>query len=84
MKRISVRISIRVNGGGWQSRKSGPCICQEIAEVLAAVKVVDVGQALPPHKHQGQHGIDGRWLREKEALDKPHCSGSCASSDPDT
>lgn len=50
---------------GWQSRKPGPCICQELVEVLAAVKVADVGQALPLHKHQGQHGMDGRWLREK-------------------
>ena len=24
----------------------------------------------------------GRWLREKEALDKPHSSGSCASTSP--
>lgn len=57
--------SAGLTGGGlvWQSRKSAPCICQEIVEVLAAVKVVNVGQALPSHKHQGQHGIDGRWLR---------------------
>lgn len=24
----------------------------------------------------------GRWLRQKEALDKPHSSGSCASAGP--
>lgn len=60
-------------------QESGPCVCQEIAEVLAAVKVVDVGQALPHHKHQGQHRRDGLWLREKEALDKAHCSVPAAS-----
>lgn len=71
--------------GYWReyNRVSGPYICQELGYVLVAVKVVDVGQALPSHKHQGQHRMDGRWLREKEALDKPHWSGSGASTNPD-
>lgn len=39
---------------GKSNRVSGLLIRQGLVEVPAPVKGVDVGQALPPHKHQGQ------------------------------
>lgn len=52
----SKQVQKETENGCWSpyNRVSGLFIRRGLLRVLAPVKGVDVGQALPPHKHQGQ------------------------------
>lgn len=53
----SKQVQKEIENGCWSqyNRVSGLFIRRGLLRVLAPVKGADVGQALPPHRHQGQH-----------------------------